>query len=503
MTTAGKAYVIMAGGLGSRMGRVGDGLNKALLPLQHRAILTHLIELGPQDAEIVISAGHRAQQLMDYLHMAHPDLVSLVTWVDAAGVGPGGGLLACREVVGDRDMVFTSCDTLWEPDKTLWHDAGSWAAYAPVPAGTGPERWCRLAVHNDGPVGAVVDKKSGWLTATQAYTGLAMIKRADLPTFWDGVRNDDGVNGEQQVSGGLAALAKHGRLHGRRIAWTDTGDEDAYRRAVIARDGYDWSKSRQATWVLPSTGRVVKWWANPETAPMVHARRERLAEPHHYGGVPEVLHVNNSMLTMRYIHGISGYAAMRTTHDLADFIDSPAMARVIEHVEVPLGNREASCRYFHLEKTTERIKSLRPGIRWLAEGIMDRLDTGRVVTGCIPSIWHGDLNLGNVIRDDDLNWWLIDWRPDFAGGVSWGDYRHDLGKLIGGMRVRWDWAQRGHFAPWPLGRDLERSLRDLVDIPPGTDEIGILALISSAPLHEPPLDEVLITRAAEWVSDIS
>jgi hypothetical protein len=498
------AYVILAAGKGTRMGRVGDGLHKALLPLQRKAILTHLIELAPPGADVIVATGHLDGQLATYLEMAHPQLtvtyVSVPGW-DKAGAGPGASLMACKDAVGDRDMVFTSCDTIWKPDPRLWESSVSWGAYAPVPAGTPPERWCRFSVHDNGPIGCVIDKSAGWVTATQAYVGLAMVKCTDLPVFWNGIQHGSLISGEQQVSGGLSELARHGKLEGRRVTWTDTGDEVAYRRAVIAHDGFDWSKSHEATWVLPESKRVIKWWADSSKTTAVQLRQAGLQEPRNYGGVPSVMHSGNGMLAMQYIPGESGYQAMHGIHDLADFIDSPAMACIAKMVTVDPVECEKACLDFYVHKTRARISIMRPGLAWLAQRVVDRLDLGSVVNGCIPTAWHGDLNLGNVIHGDDGNWYLIDWRSDF-GGNSWGDYRHDLGKLIAGFRVRWDWAQRGLFTPWPLGAELETAMRDSMYIPAGTDVIGILSMLSAAPLMEQPLDEVMVARAAEWVSEL-
>src|SRR5215472_6996858 len=183
MAASDIAYVILAAGRGSRMGRVGMDLHKALLPLSQKAILTHLIELGPPGAELIICTGYREDQLHDYMELAHPD--RHVTWVhvngwDQPGGGPGASILAAREAVGSRRMVVTSCDTLWTHDPSLWQGPiKSWAAHAPLPPGTPLERWCRLAIVGENKITAVVDKQPEELGATRAYPGLCHIAKPD------------------------------------------------------------------------------------------------------------------------------------------------------------------------------------------------------------------------------------------------------------------------------------------------------------------------------------
>jgi hypothetical protein len=500
------AYVILAGGRGTRMGRIGDTLNKALLPLNQRAILTHLIELGPPGAELIICTGYRADQVRDYVELAHPELQ--VTWVplagwDQPGAGAGAALLAARGLVGDRRMVTVTCDTLWEPDPTLWDDPlFSWAAHAPLPAGSAPERWCRLALTGEHRVTSVVDKSAWSLGASRVYTGLAHIAAADLPIYWRGIETGQLLNGELRDPNGLAALVQRGKLTGKRITWTDTGDMMAYRRAVILRDGYDWSKEQEVTWVLPDEGRVVKWWADYTILNSVIQRRSWLAGSDGQGDVPEIADVRGQMLALEYVPGVIGYDALKTSSDLHALTSSPMLWFITRPVEVDRFEAREACRLFYRLKTLKRVTMLRQPIRALADDVIAQVNWDRVINYPLPAHFHGDFNLGNMIFDG-VKWHLIDWRSSFgAPGELWGDFRYDAAKFLAGLRVRWDWARHGDFTPWPLGRELYPQAQKALGNSPGIEEIGVLSLLSSAPLHEVPLDEVLVTRAAEWMSEL-
>ena len=63
---------------------------------------------------------------------------------------------------------------------------------------------------------------------------------------------------------------------------------------------------------------------------------------------------------------------------------------------------------------------------------MDDFNWGQVYHG-IPTIkFHGDLQFDNVIYGDDKNFYLLDWRQDFAGS-NVGDVYYDLAKMYGGI----------------------------------------------------------------------
>jgi NDP-sugar pyrophosphorylase family protein len=504
------AYVIHAAGRGARMGRIGDELHKALLPLRQKAILTHLIELGPPGADVVICVGYRAEQLRDYMTLAHPDV--RVTWVDVPdwdqpGAGPGTSLLRARDVVGDRSMALSPCDTIWEPDLQMWARDDSWAGYAPLPAGSPRERWCRLAVDASDRITAVTDKIDSVPPpgATDGvFTGLARIARGDLAAFWSGIESGAIISRERQVSGGLAHLANLGQLSGKRINWTDTGDMMAYRRAIITHDGYDWSKSNEATWVLSGTGRVIKWNANRDVVKRVVQRRHWLAGDQVHSGIPRIIAERGEMIALGYVTGISGYEALKTEHDFAALMLSHAVQSIMRPVTIGAGDAVVACDDFYRGKTLRRIQLLREPLRALAAEVYQQIAWEEVLPHCRPVRFHGDFNLGNIIFDG-RDWHLIDWRDTFVDPEMtqlWGDQRYDAAKFLAGMRVRWDWARRGDMTVWELGRRLYPHVRDVLCAAPGTEEIGVLSLLSSAPLHESPLDEVLVTRAAEWMSEL-
>lgn len=497
-------FVILAAGRGTRMGRVGESLHKALVPLAGRAALSHLIGLAPPDAKIVICVGYRSDQVRDYVRLAHPKLdVDFIQVANADGPesGPGQSLLEAADAV-EGGLVVATCDTLWAEDLSLWSIVNSWVAVAPVPAGTPPRRWCRIDYDHDVMmVTNVVDKTDAW-DGLDAWTGLAYIAPDDLETFWSGLRYAGLNAGERQIAGGLRAVCAADQLGAVRVHWTDVGDDEAYRRAVAQMSGYDWTKTDQATYVLPETGRVVKHAADPVLLHSRIVRGERLGD-----AVPAYLDRGaTTMVSYPYIDGLSGYedAALEEFDGRAGPLTTPGLVLAwmdrVHGTTLDIDARNVADRFYRI-KTFERILTLKPDLFKVANDAVNRVDWDALSASCVTGEWHGDLNYSNVVITPENRVYGIDWRENFGGGTTFGDQRYDLAKLIAGTVVHWDRARRGDFRPWELGPEHAERMRKHKLYSEYIEIIGALTLLNSAPLHAAPLDEVLVARGVQWLEE--
>lgn len=510
------AFVILAAGKGTRIGRVGETLHKSLVPLNGKAIISHQVALAPHGSRTIIAVGHRSDQIREYMMHAHPKLN--VTYVnvlnyDLPGGGPGASLLACREAVGDDHMIFTSCDTLWEDGDIDWNYTCSWSAVAPVPSGTPPFRWCRIATNDfSTKVDLILDKTPTDAPNAMAYVGLSMILGRDLQSFWTGLAESHSIAGEVQVSGGLSALVYEKKLTTQRIDWTDVGDEASYAAAVARHSGFDWVKAGQATYVLPNAGRVVKFHKDPMVISQRWQRAHKLRDI-----VPPSIQLRSSsaftanFLSYEYVPGMSAYEAAETfgtvtTEEILGWFHEKIMSTLIS--DAPSEYWRELGMMFYRDKTFERVMMLPPELRSRALDVVTRVDWRALMNDMLVGRWHGDLNFGNIIVPTPPKTGQfvgIDWREDFVGDIEYGDLRYDLAKLLAGTVVHWDNARRGDFRPWSEGEAHAKVIRDyatnvmyLRDI----EIIGALTLLNSAPLHAAPLDGVLVARGVSWLETV-
>jgi hypothetical protein len=502
-------FVVLAAGRGSRLGRLGDELPKCLLPLDGRAVLSHQFDLAPSGARLVVVAGYRADQVEEYVRLAHPDLDVTLVREEDWGRGPGASLLAARDEV-EGDLVFTACDTLWESDPLLWDDDWTWLGVAPVPAGTPAARWCRAVLDADGEfVVQLHDKTPDVVPHATVWTALGRVHHGDLPHFWIGLANADQVAGEVQLSSGVDAVIDAGcPVEARHVSWLDVGDEQAYRSALAATTGYDPLKPDQVTYVLPHQRRVVKWHVDPQKVARRYERAKLLGDV-----VPTVVEpVGTTMLAYRYVEGATLYEhdGRFTVVSLLDWWAERFWSTRVEHRDRPRGWRDRTTAFYR-DKTFSRVMTLDPALRSVALDAVTRVDWDVLVEGCVPGTFHGDLTFANVVWwDDDWNGRFvgIDWREDFAGETTWGDLRYDLGKLLGGTVFHWGRAAYGDFRRWDQGVEHRRVIEDAVVGSFGVDlddvrRIAALTLLNSAALHAAPMDEILVARGARLLGEVT
>lgn len=509
MTTT---FVVLAAGRGSRLGRLGDALPKCLLPLDGRAVLSRQFELAPAGAKLVVVVGYRADQVEEYVRLAHPRLsVTFVREVEW-GRGPGASLLAARSEVED-DLVFTACDTLWEYDSSLWDvDDVSWLALAPIPAGTPAARWCRGVVDRSGEYVIRLDDKTPDVAPNSyASTALGRVTASDLDRFWTGLQEADRVAGEVQLSSGLEAIIDSGQpLEARFVRWLDVGDEQAYRTALAASAGYDPLKPDQLTYVLPTEGRVVKWHVDPQKIAWRVERAKRLGDV-----VPPPLEpVGSTMAGFEYILGSTVYQSyyQGVVPELIDWWEERFWSTRLEHRERPPNWHERTMKFYR-DKTFSRVMSLEPALRSIALDAVTRVNWERLADGCVPGVFHGDLTFANVVTyhdevDDARRFYGIDWREDFAGETTWGDLRYDLGKLLGGTVFNWETARHGDFRRWNPGWTHRVTIEDAVAHRFDLDvddvrRIAALTLLNSAALHAAPMDEILVARGCRLLEEVT
>ena len=108
-----KKFCILSAGKGTRNSNI-VGLHKALLPLENKPVISHIIDKLDKNIEIVITLGYKSDQVKSYVNLLHSD--RNITFVevdnfDGVGSGPGYSLLCCKDEL-QEPFVFTSVDTL-------------------------------------------------------------------------------------------------------------------------------------------------------------------------------------------------------------------------------------------------------------------------------------------------------------------------------------------------------------------------------------------------------
>ena len=168
------------------MGPVCNNINKALLPLNNKAIISHIIEKFSKKDSFVIGLGYKGEQVKSYLKTAHPDkkfeFVNIKNF-DGKRSGPGLSLLSCRNHLRDP-FIFFPCDCLFSDKLENQYDK-NWIGISKVIINESPQ-YCNVAIKNKSVVDIRDKVKSN--KNYYAFTGLLFVK--DYKKFWSGLQKN-------------------------------------------------------------------------------------------------------------------------------------------------------------------------------------------------------------------------------------------------------------------------------------------------------------------------
>ncbi|MBL7713903.1 MAG: NTP transferase domain-containing protein [Bdellovibrionales bacterium] len=511
---------ILTSGKGTRMGEAYSHINKALLPYQGKALLSHLIEKFPENTKVVIALGHHGNQVQDYLACAYPGRRFEFVQVDrfeGPGAGPAYSLLQCREKI-QGPFFFLPCDTLWDAAIPMQSQT-NWAGASQVKVQES-ENYCNLiskTVDSRNQVVRILDKEKSSDPQSYAFSGLLYVY--DTEIFWEGLASCRMIAGEAQISNGLQALVQKSKLEVKVFEWKDFGNQKQYQDHLAKTENFDFSKSDE--FIFFTQDRVIKYFRDLSVS---RKRVEKAAmNPKVF---PKIDAHNGNFYAYKKVPGETLY----TLSSVASF--SRLLPWLKENlwtqVSVDSSQYKKACHNFYPQKTLQRIDQY---VRkypaetartepWKVNrvtvsdprNLLKNFDWTEMESG-FPVLFHGDLQFDNVLWDAQAQrFTLIDWRQDFGGHVEMGDWYYDLAKLWGGICLNYDRIKKGEMSfqekLTPFGieteitypscahpQELEKVLFQFIEQNSldGRKVRRLTALIylNMAALHHPPFDRLL------------
>ena len=428
---------ILAAGRGTRNTSI-VGLHKALLPLENRPVISHILDKVEKDVEVVIPVGYKSNQIKTYLSHVHSD--RNITFIDVdnfdgVGSGPGYSLLQCKDAL-DCPFVFIAADTVLGDDDFIDGVTENWAGVSKIDREISSS-YC--LIEGDGFL-----KRFYYGDGDTAFIGIAGIKDHDL--FWKSLENNVIIKNERQVIHGFDEL-KDIRL--KLFGWHDTGNNDAYELArkkfkneVVA------NKSSEAIFI--DNENVVKYFDDRNRAKLRLDRIDFLGDT-----CPDVIQLSPNMFSYKFIKGemLSNLRNEKYFHNFLDFFKENFLSNSFEKDDAFLND----CMTMYESKTRERmkyfsgtsldnIKSINGVKVDTIENIISKIDWNSIYKKSISSVFHGDLQPENIIYDISKNrFFTIDWRESFGNSVESGDAYYDLGKLYHGLIINGQTILKGNY----------------------------------------------------------
>lgn len=504
---------ILTAGIGSRVGHATQFINKGVLPVNNKAVISYIVEKFPLDTEIVIALGHKKDTVVDYLALAHPDRAFTFVEVDkytGVGSGPGYSLLACKEHL-QTPFVFCTSDTIVLEDIPPLHE--NWIGIAPV---LDTENYCTVNIKNN----LVVQLDNKIKSKNKfAFIGLAGI--LDYAEFFSALeQNQELCNNELQMVDGFYGLLDR-KLVPTGFTWFDTGTKANYEDTNTHFSGggakFDFSKEDEFLYFVNDL--VIKFFADP----VIAERRYKRAHSSLKGLTPPLEDYRGNFYSYKLVPGQTLYNALNP-QVMADFL-SWAEADLWKPIEIPPNEQEMfhrACTDFYRAKTEKRLDAFyqKLGITNEPEYInevktppvrdlLKKIDWSQITDG-IPSKFHGDLQFDNVLllKNSNEKFLLLDWRQDFGGLIDMGDLYYDLAKLYGGLVVSYPLIKENMFTcdisdnhlhynfytTSALTEAREQYERFLLKKGFSLDKIKImvsLIFLNMSPLHNAPFDCML------------
>jgi len=436
--------LIPTAGIGSRLGDHCDHVNKTLVPVANRPIISYIVEKFPPDVEIIIDLGHKGKLVKEFLTLAYPDRNFTFIWASRKGLTSDlcdyKDILQCPFIFFTNDAIVT--ELIPPPDH-------NWIGFANTRAGNDyrsvvADSWDDTVVKDLGEKGAHTEAK--------AYIGICGIY--DYKAFWEAM--DQALFGDSTTNQGesfaLASMVKNQPVKGVKFSWYDTGTTEAlaYANQVFRKDGEPNILPKPDEHIWFCNDRVIKFSADTKFI----SERVNRAQKYLEGYVPKIEDSTTNMYCYRNVAGsvLSDTITVSRFQELLLWLeglwgDSQLLTSDVREVY----------RKFYQNKTMKRVRAYfnRFGYKDSQQQIngvdvpsvselLNKVDWKWMSEG-IPVRFHGDLHFENIIDTGD-GFSLLDWRQNFGGLSDYGDIYYDLAKLLHGIIVSHGVIHRGLYS---------------------------------------------------------
>lgn len=425
--------LIPCAGIGSRLRNETKLLNKSLIHIKNKPIISHILEKFPNDCEFIIPVGYRGKDLIDYLNIAHKDrkfIYENISPYEGEGSSLGYTLSKVVDNINDS-FVFISCDTLVAeeiPSPEL-----NWIGYSQV---SDSSDYRTLEIKN-GKILKLNEKLQS--NTNNAYIGLAGISNyEDFKEFYKSNKSEFYKKGESYPLSKMISQFK-----AQQFTWFDTGSIPGLNNTRL---NYESNKNvthnileKEDEKIWFTSNKVIKF-SGDESFIQERIERSKILQKY----VPKITDEKKNMYSYDYVSG--DVLSSRITTEIFD-----KLLNMLEGFweKKELSDEESlsfsySCHEFYKDKTFQRIEGFLNTYPFSNKDItlngkkiespytiLEKLDWKYLSKG-IPVVFHGDLHFENILYDSK-KFIFLDWRQNFNGLLQYGDIYYDLAKLLHGI----------------------------------------------------------------------
>tara|TARA_E500000081_G_C6122306_1_gene348740 strand:- start:362 stop:1939 length:1578 start_codon:yes stop_codon:yes gene_type:complete len=520
MTSSIKQVLIPSAGVGSRLGSLTEHINKALIQINGKAVISHIIELYPNDYEFIICLGHKGNLLRQYLEMSHPH--TNFTYVDIDNFeGPGSGLgytLSKTHKIIDKPFYFHTNDAIFTK-KIPNFDKDTII----LSSNMIDSRNYRTASIDEkkGIISALHDKTQNKLLNVYTYTGVAYIK--NYKKFITFLENMSVEIGESDYF--IQKIGGETNYH-LSSDWMDIGSIDGINSAKTAFGGFkNLDKTTEEIYFI--NDNVIKFDINNEVISQKFERSKKLKKV-----VPKVLKKSDNFFLYKYVQGDLVADLLSPNEIFEDLLlwceDNLWKPMKLNKSDETLFKSET--KNFYFDKTFDRINffneeygyfdrntKINGSVYPKLEDILNEVNWDSIFEA-LPCNYHGDLHFENILKTD-TGYCLLDWRSSYGNTTLFGDIYYDLGKLLHGLWINHKIIRDEHYEIRMKGSTITFDVyqkKSLIDCQKTLKEyasannyswrkietIASLILLNIAPLHHDPYSKLLYFFGKEQLQRI-
>ena len=286
--------VIPTAGIGSRLEKLTKYLNKSLVSLANRPILSHLIDQFPKTCDFVIALGYKGDLVKDFLELSYPNRTfHFVNVKPYRGKGSGLGytLLSCKKYL-QEPFVFISCDTLVK--EPIPNPKFNWMGYA-IKKKLFSYRTLQI---KENKITQISEKNISSLEKQRPYIGLAGIH--DYKIFWNEMEKGRQIAIQQGEVFGLRKILERQTIQSLKFTWSDTGTLEGLAKTRKLFNNLNriniLEKENEAIWFIGN--KVIKFSTDSQFIKNRFMRAKRLRR-----FIPKVLHLKKNMFSYNKFEG--------------------------------------------------------------------------------------------------------------------------------------------------------------------------------------------------------
>lgn len=433
ITDVNKKYKVLipTAGVGSRLGNYCDHVNKTLIPVAGRPIISFIIEKFSPDIELIIDLGHKGELVQEFLTLAYPDRSFTFVWAKRNGLTADlcdyKNILQCPFIFFTNDAIVA--ENIPAPDY-------DWIGCSNIKAGND---YRSIVIDSwDSAIAKDLGEK-GVHTEAKAYIGICGIH--NYQKFWE-FMDKAIINGtkNQGESFALAKMVKSQQVKCAKFTWYDTGTTEGLIHANNTLSKGDspnlLPKTEEHIWFC--NDRVIKFSTDKHFVSQRVDRAKILA-----GYVPQIEGSTTNMYCYRMING----DVLSNTITVPRFKEFISWSKKLwsDRKLLTIGDKEIY-KLFYRNKTFNRVQSYFDRFNYVdseqhingvktptVNAMLNLIDWDWISNG-VPVRFHGDFHFENIIDSMD-NFSSIDWRENFGGLIDYGDIYYDLAKLLHGLIV--------------------------------------------------------------------